>query len=1172
MNFGQKMIFFYLLVFIFGLGLSTKASAATYYVNGSGSAYSGTHGTYSVGADGAGVDGSIATPWATMQYAESRIAASGDTIYVAAATYNENDATQHCLFLQKAATWIADGTVTVRPYSSTSYAAIFSGGSNAISATGFTFDATKVNGASNALYALYLNTGSNNKTFTDCTFTNALTDLIYAPNSNTSIVFTRPTFTGNPSTAAIYANNIGLTVNSINVTSFSSSRIFYHTGDTTPVVFNGGTITAALSGRAFQSDGDGAMTITGITATIGTNGTEPGSFAYLNTAAKTGAFSVTNNNITYNLTAGASSGGHIINVSAGSHVVTITGNHITCSSTGQNQSAIRVTNQPTANILSNIINYGGTGSLQPVQITSTGTSMAVIFNNNSVTSSQAARQVVLIGSDVSTAGDNKIDGAEVIGNSIYAPLGSSCHDLEYGYNKNGSIKQNYIYGGGYGIVIKGNAENYTTGYAVENILKDQSIEQMRVKGVQNLPVYNNTFYVSSGRGITNGSLYITVNGDSANVPSTGTIAKNNLFYTQGGLNTVNCDAGSSTGLVLDNNLHYMATGISPIYAFVGSTQYQGLSAWTNWQSAGFDTHGVNSDPKLTSSSDFHLQNISLAINAGTNVGLIADFEGNPKSGPSFDIGAYEFQDSTAPTTSNNITAGTYNSVQSITLTCNDGVGVGCDKTYYTLDGSDPTIATLPIYSGAISTPDNATTVFKWFSRDRNENSETIKSRTYTIDTTAPNTTINSNPNSIINTNSATFTFSASETATFQCKLDSGAYATCTSPKNYTSLTEGSHTFYVKAIDTATNEDATPASYTFSVDTEIPTISNLLPNNTTLPVTATSTNLTLTTSETATCKYSAASGTDYASMTAFNSTNSTTHSTNISSLNSGTTYNYYIKCKDQINESGEEYLTFSVAPEENKISLNSIKVKIGREINKFKDTLRLKKNKLKLKSEDDNLANGTVKIYKNNKRIDTIDINSDGSWDKILKLKDEFSGWIKTKQYDQFGTLLSTDKAKIKIDTEDPKFDSQIPEKITIGRSGQIKFTASDDNSGIDYYKVRLGDTRDWREQNEDYYQIPENVPNGTYDLFIRAYDRSGNYAEEKTIITFSNYKSPISLATASLNSQSYSNSETLAQNINQNKNTDLNTDTPVNKSNAQSTTQARPETNTFHWWNPFSWF
>ena len=87
--------------------------------------------------------------------------------------------------------------------------------------------------------------------------------------------------------------------------------------------------------------------------------------------------------------------------------------------------------------------------------------------------------------------------------------------------------------------------------------------------------------------------------------------------------------------------------------------------------------------------------------------------------------------------------------------------------------------------------------------------------------TPPETTIDSGPPDLTNSTSAAFTFSSSKSGTFQCTLDSAAYAACTSPKSYTGLAGGPHTFTVKAIDSGGTEDPTPASRTWTVDTSAP---------------------------------------------------------------------------------------------------------------------------------------------------------------------------------------------------------------------------------------------------------------------------------------------------------------------------------------------------------------
>ncbi len=105
--------------------------------------------------------------------------------------------------------------------------------------------------------------------------------------------------------------------------------------------------------------------------------------------------------------------------------------------------------------------------------------------------------------------------------------------------------------------------------------------------------------------------------------------------------------------------------------------------------------------------------------------------------------------------------------------------------------------------------------------------------TWTIDTTPPPPpTITSGPPNLSATPSATFTFTDDDpSASFQCRIDGGSFATCTSPAQY-SLPDGSHTFEVKAIDPAGNESAISSPYPWTIDTTsppVPTITSGPPN-------------------------------------------------------------------------------------------------------------------------------------------------------------------------------------------------------------------------------------------------------------------------------------------------------------------------------------------------------
>ncbi|MGH2905162.1 MAG: adventurous gliding motility protein AgmC [Solirubrobacterales bacterium] len=91
----------------------------------------------------------------------------------------------------------------------------------------------------------------------------------------------------------------------------------------------------------------------------------------------------------------------------------------------------------------------------------------------------------------------------------------------------------------------------------------------------------------------------------------------------------------------------------------------------------------------------------------------------------------------------------------------------------------------------------------------------------TIDASAPQTSIDSHPASVTNDNTPSFTFSADESSTFECNLDSAGWNTCSSPLNMSALADGNHTFQVRAIDASNNTDATPASFSWKIDTDAP---------------------------------------------------------------------------------------------------------------------------------------------------------------------------------------------------------------------------------------------------------------------------------------------------------------------------------------------------------------
>ena len=98
-----------------------------------------------------------------------------------------------------------------------------------------------------------------------------------------------------------------------------------------------------------------------------------------------------------------------------------------------------------------------------------------------------------------------------------------------------------------------------------------------------------------------------------------------------------------------------------------------------------------------------------------------------------------------------------------------------------------------------------------------------------VDTGPPRTTITGGPSGVTNDPTPTFSFSSSEGgSSFECRFDSGAFAPCSGPgathTRSTALSDGSHTFSVRATDPAGNLDPTPASRAFTVRTAAVSVS------------------------------------------------------------------------------------------------------------------------------------------------------------------------------------------------------------------------------------------------------------------------------------------------------------------------------------------------------------
>jgi hypothetical protein len=118
--------------------------------------------------------------------------------------------------------------------------------------------------------------------------------------------------------------------------------------------------------------------------------------------------------------------------------------------------------------------------------------------------------------------------------------------------------------------------------------------------------------------------------------------------------------------------------------------------------------------------------------------------------------------------------------------------------------------------------------------------DTSAETTYTWSIVVPTATITAGPTGNVSSQSASFSFTANASnATFECKLDGAAsFTACTSPKSYSALAQGSHTFRVRAVGSAgTGAEASRAFFVDSVAPTKPVFTQTPPNPST---TATST--------------------------------------------------------------------------------------------------------------------------------------------------------------------------------------------------------------------------------------------------------------------------------------------------------------------------------------------
>ncbi|NEM99185.1 Ig-like domain-containing protein [Pontibacter burrus] len=98
----------------------------------------------------------------------------------------------------------------------------------------------------------------------------------------------------------------------------------------------------------------------------------------------------------------------------------------------------------------------------------------------------------------------------------------------------------------------------------------------------------------------------------------------------------------------------------------------------------------------------------------------------------------------------------------------------------------------------------------------------VKALLTPTDTHAPETQITAVPETLTNNRSATFRFASNELGvTYQASLNGAAFTDVSNPVTFQNISDGRHTLRVRAVDAAGNTDATPASFTWTIDATPP---------------------------------------------------------------------------------------------------------------------------------------------------------------------------------------------------------------------------------------------------------------------------------------------------------------------------------------------------------------
>jgi hypothetical protein len=245
---------------------------------------------------------------------------------------------------------------------------------------------------------------------------------------------------------------------------------------------------------------------------------------------------------------------------------------------------------------------------------------SVTYRNNSITSVNSSGYMLQAGDESPLSSNNNLNGEVITGNRLnwtgsYDPA-IITHGLFAGYNTNSIIKYNYLQNVPYGIIFKSGTDagvnmTFTSGGCAYNIWKNGKFAG-RVKGINGVKFYNNTFYSGDGTGWY--LLLITANMDrTVPSPSTGTKVFNNIFFSTIQIPMIKIESGCLTGFESDYNIYWCSAG-EPTFNIDGATV-----TWAQWRGRGYDAHSKIVNPDFINTTDLVPKSrLDFGVNLGTD--------------------------------------------------------------------------------------------------------------------------------------------------------------------------------------------------------------------------------------------------------------------------------------------------------------------------------------------------------------------------------------------------------------------------------------------------------------------------------------------------------------------------------------------------------------------------